>query len=568
LGGKIGRRFAYAQQREYPTLLDAVANNVKPRTLDALNAFTIHGDKFATARASHLLVNELRDSSIGKWGVRGSNGIPDDWVEIAPHAHPFQNLVPFTDSEGNPQIARQTLMVPKFVSDALRPITDPDYTARIPWFRRTRLFQSYIKGINLGLSFFHAGVENFMANWNMGPSGWARAWRADRDSPEFQSAERDLILHGGTTSIQGHTQEAYRALEPSSIPSWGDIWRKAPVVREMDQVAQKITDFTFGNLQRRFKVTDYQLQIAKWIADHRSANPAALTAAKQSIAKEVNAVYGGLHWENLGLSRATTEVLRAVMLAPDWSFSNVFNVQYALERGGTPAAKLARMFWARQIVGGLALTQLASLMFTRGKVAPALTDPNAPASDRLRALTQVYMGKDSAGQDIYQNMFFKGAGGDAVNLVNNLVRYGALLGLAHSVVNKLSPIPRVAQRLYMNTNFMGQPIVPKGMNPWAGTARDAMFAVENLSPVPFSAVNLKDMLIGPKANQYTAPEFITTLFAGTPPQHVPPQGMEMTPQGLRQQRPSRYAEYPAWKQAVTGKLRPTRAELQAPAPIQ
>jgi hypothetical protein len=34
LGGKIGRNFPYNQQRNFPTLLEAAAHNVKPRTLN------------------------------------------------------------------------------------------------------------------------------------------------------------------------------------------------------------------------------------------------------------------------------------------------------------------------------------------------------------------------------------------------------------------------------------------------------------------------------------------------------------------------------------------------------
>lgn len=533
MGGKIGKRFGFAQQRSYPTLLDAVADGIKPKTLNALDAFAIHGDKFATARATRLLTQALRDTNVGKYGTRDS--APDGWVPLAAHSNEFKTTVPFVNGEGEADIAQKQLFVPPFIEKALQGVTDPNYVSRLPGFKATRAFQAYTKAMQLGMSFYHAATENYMALANMGPSGWAKALAADRDSPQFLSSERDMIAHGGTSPIQGKTYEAYRSLQPGSIPSWGEIWRHAPVAREMDQVAGKISDFTFGNLQRRFKVTDYMLHSAGWMADHPDATPGQLAAAKQSIAKQINSVYGGLHWENMGMSRATTEVARAIMLAPDWTLSNVANVKYAFEgksaATGTwsPAGKMARMFWLRTAVGGLAATQLASVMLS-GKFSPHSTE--------------VYMGKDNKGQDIYQNMFFKGAPGDMVNMVHNVTQYGAVMGLARTMTGKAAPLLRTGLQLATNRDYLGREIVPKGMNPIAGTARGAMSAVKSLAPTPLSAANLMEMLqggAGKRHGDYTIPEFISTAVAGTPPRHI----VEKPPA------PTQGA--PIWNQIVTGR---------------
>ena len=535
LGGKIGRRFAFAERREYPTLLDAVADGVVPKTLNALDAFTIHGDKFATARASHLLVDHLRDAGLGTWGARGDPNVSAKYVEIAPHAHPFQNQVPFIDkATGQPGVATQTLFVPKYIEKALRPITDPDYMAKIPLFSGARHFQAYTKAVQLGLSFFHATTENYMALANMGPRGWLRALRADRASDSFLAAERDMIAHGGTSSIQGKSVEAYKALQPGSIPTWGEIWRRAPAIKQMDWVANKFTDFTFNNLQRRFKVTDYEMHSAAWMADHPNASQLDIRAAKHSITKEVNAVYGGLNPELLGVNRATTELARAVMLAPDWTFSNVFNVKYAAERG-TPAGSLARRFWMRQLVGGVAATQAASLMFS-GKPSPRLT--------------QVYMGQDSEGKDVYQNMFFKGASGDLINTVHNIVEYGAIEGLARSMAGKAAPIVRAGMQLAANRDYLGRQIVPKGKpssqgawrHPLAGTVRAAWSVAKSVAPVPWAMGNVYNMLLGPDADKYGKSEVATTLFSGNPPMHV-----------SAKEKPER-EEASVWDQIWTGKV--------------
>lgn len=544
LGGKIGKHFGFAQERAYPTLLHSIMNDVIPKTMNVHDAFTIQQDHFARSRATRLLEDELRTANIGKYTVQGS--APEGWKPLAPHANEFRQLVPYAtnaiDEAGQPvaDVAEKRLYVPDFIAEGLKPITAPDFTVEIKGKDIMRATQAATKAAQLGLSFFHATTENYMALANMGPRGWARAFMADRDSAEFLRAERELIRDGGTTSIQGSTVEAYKAQQPGSIPTYQDIWRKAPAVKQMDEAAQAISDFTFNNLQRRFKVTDYMLHKAAWMAEHPDAMQGEIRDAGRGIAKEVNAIYGGLHWENIGVNKATVEVARAVFLAPDWTISNIFNVKYAFEKG--PAGSMARMFWVRTLVGGMVATQAASLMFSRGHFS--------------KRPTMVYMGKDSNGEDVYQNIFFKGAPGDATNLVTNIYDYG-LEGLARTVAGKGSPTVRTALQLATNRDYLGHEIAPKGMNPVASSARTAWATAKSLAPIPLSLSNQADMLFGPEAHKYTWPESLTTMFSGNPPSHVPPAGTHMTPRGLRPNAP--HEENSAIDQMETGRVYRSRS---------
>lgn len=559
LGGKIGKYFANAERREYPTVLDAIADRARPKTLNAFDAFTIHGDRFATARATNLLEQQMHASGIGRYAIHKT--APKGWVPMAPHSNEFQKIVPFLRETGEPggsktaaeqvaeaklegmragksyaevsgananvpaqpgavvaDVATQHLYVPEFIEKALRPITDPDYMARIPGFTTLRKFQSLQKAAQLSLSMFHATTENYMALSNMGPTGWIRALKSDRFDPEFERTERDMIAHGGTSSIQGHTVEAYKALQPGSIPTVGEIIRKFTPIRWIDQSAQKITDFTFGNLQRKFKVMDFAQHKAAWMADHPNATDAELSAAKRSIAKEVNAVYGGLHWEQLGVGRAPLEMARAILLAPDWTLSNIANYKYAFE-WSSPAGKLARMFWAHQYVGGMIATQLLSLAISH------------QFSD---SPTDAYYGEDKDGQKIYQNNFFKGASGDQLSFIHNVKEYGLPIGSLHFAAGKAAPLLRVGLEAVTNRDYLGHQIVNPNLNPVAKTVRGLGKVAWDALPIPFSVDNLYQMLLGPHADRYTKPEVTSTMFSGTPPRHVPPEGMEMTSEGLRE----------------------------------
>ena len=246
-------------------------------------------------------------------------------------------------------------------------------------------------------------------------------------------------------------------------------------------------------------------------------------------------MYGGLKTELMGVNRATVEIGRAALLAPDWTFSNFANVKYAAERG-TPAGKMARAFWARQAVGGVAATQLLSVMFS-GKLS--------------KNPTQVYFGKDKDGRDVYQNVCFKGASGDAINMVHDIADYGAVEGLVRFASAKAAGVSRAALQFGSNRDYLGHEIVAKGLNPVASTVRGVWKGGEAVAPVPFTVTNLWNMMAGPDAGKYSPPEWLTTFVAGNPPRHVAPEGTRMGKNGLHtvHEKPARST----WQEIVTGK---------------
>jgi hypothetical protein len=513
---KIGRDTPFSKERTYPTVLHAIANGVEPRTLNALDALTIYGDKHATAAATHILIKQLKDSGVAKWGSHGSENIPADWKPIAPENNRlFQNQRAFVDETGKPGIAHQSLFAPEKVVEALRPLTDPDFTDRIPGFKTSKFYQGYLKAAQLGLSAFHLKAMNLSALGNEGLTGLVRSYATDMKSPDFLDTERGFIKAGGTTPILGRSIEAYRELKPSSLPSRADILRSLPVVKQLDQISGGISHLTFDIVQRKFKVTDFAMKDAKWITEHPDASPAEHFAAQRAFAKEVNATYGGLNWEGLGINKMTQSILRFGMLAPDWTFSNWFNVKGAFEGG--PGGKAARAFWIRSAITGVALSQATSILMS-GK----------PSKN----WTNVYLGKDKTGKDVYQNVFFAGAPSDAINLMNNMHDYGPVSGFAQTLLGKSNAFIRTGIQTATNRNYIGQTIVPKGAGFIAGTGRLGLNAGSQLLPVPFSVTNLVQMMTDP-TKQFSQKEYVATLLGGARPRHVVPDGQREITSGKK-----------------------------------
>lgn len=507
-GPQISQYFRFGRERKYETILDALeTGTVKAQTLNALDALTIYGQKHATAAATRIFVNELKQTEMGKWGTKQAPNIPADWVKLSERGGAFEHTVPYIDREtGEATLLNQHLMVPPKVADAMRPILQPDILAGSRLFKLQKVAQSYIKAAELGLSVFHMKALSITALNNQGIYGLIRSLRSDMESETFKGEEIDGVGAGLQTSVLGRTIEAYRALTKETLPSRIDVitkLRSAPGIKQLDQLAAGLTHETFDVLQRKFKVMDYAIKKAAWMAKHPDATGEQLIDAKRGIAKEVNAAYGGLNWEVLGASKTFRNVAQAILLAPDWTFSNFFNAKYAFEGG--PAGAAARSFWIRSFVTGMAMTQAMSIMVT---------------GQHSSHPTEVYLGKDKHGREIYSNMFFAGAPKDMITFLNNIEDFGAVVGLARTVSSKLSPLVRGAVELGSNKDFMGRDIVTKGKGFLTNTAAGAWHIASQAAPIPFSVTNTVKMLTDTE-HDHGFWDY-ASLVGGTPPRHVLP----------------------------------------------
>lgn len=461
-----------AIQREYLRLLDPLkSGDVEARTFNAFDELSVYADRHATAVATSLLKTELKNSELGKAGSR--DDVPANWEEIRPG-----------------------FFAPKIVADAMRPILEPDVIRNAAIFQTLRAFQKFTKALELGFSLFHMKAMTLMAANNMRWShgDFVRALASDNSSPEFQAQERDGALYGLETSMTSKPYEAYRALKPSSIPSRADVLRNTFGIKQIREFGEGITHQTFDVVQRKFKVMDYSLQKAAWLAKNPEAGDIEYGKAMRSIAKEVNAVYGGLNWDVMGVSNNWLEVVRAVMLAPDWTFSNLANLKYTMEGG--PGGNAARMFWIRSFTTGAALTQAMSLMVS---------------GQTSSHWNEVYLGKDKKGKEMYSNMFFAGAPKDATTWFNQVIRNGALEGTAQFASFKAGPIVGMFPRLLMNKDWQGKDIVKKEDSPLEKTKKEAIFAAGELVPVPFSFKDPVMAMIGDPDQDYSYRDFLLGL---------------------------------------------------------
>lgn len=509
------RAFEHGKQRVYDTIGEAIANGQKPATYDAADLMRIYGNDYSRRAATLELMEYLKNTKDAQWAFLGSNKAPLGWRPLRFGGHDIVNTVPFIDEKGELRNAHQAFFVPPKIAEALRPITDRT-GLEMPWYRKFRAAQRIAKQLNLSFALFHEGALTVSAIANMGPKAALAALTQHVDSPEWRTAEQEFIRAGGTTTITGDSVQAYRRLKLGATPTWRDVVNALPVIKEGEEAAAKITKLTFDISQRKWKVYDFQVKDAQWILDHPKATQLEHIQAQRGLAKEINAIYGGLHWENLGVNQHSLDLARAFLLAPDWTFSNFLTYDYTGKnlynklRGRVSiedavAAKAARGYWTRSVLYGVAATQGMSLMLG-GKLS---TNP-----------TQVYLGKDAQGKEIYQNMFFRGASADLVNIIHDVQDYGEIDGMAVFMLSKAAPGVREALSSISNRNWLGQQLRNKDMDHVAKLLRSINQLVPGLV-TPFSVQNLYQIMLGDEYKDTRAKEALAVLL-GTRTRHVAP----------------------------------------------
>jgi len=469
--GKFSKRSPNDIRREYLRILEPLkSGEVEARTFNAVDELRVYGNRLGTTVARSVFEMELKNSELGKEGVRvekdpetgeKTENYPRNWVSLTGE--------------------RKGLHVPPKIAEAMKPVLENDVISGAKYWKVAKLAQAYIKSIELGLSPFHMRALTISFMNNAGIDAYRKALATDNNSPEFEAQERKGALYGLETTKTGTPYEAYQGLKPSSVEDRStllDTVRKG--YEPIDKIFKGVTKATFEVVQRKFKVIDFSAKEAQWLAKHPNATDAEYGTAMRSIAKEVNAVYGGLNWEVMGVSANFQAIARMFLLAPDWTFSNVANLKYAGEGGA--GGKAARAFWLKSFATGYAMTQGMSLFLT---------------GQMSKQAFSVYMGKDDKGKEMYSSIFLAGAPKDAVGLMNKVAKDGFPAGAVEFSINKASPLFGTGARMLLNKDWQGKPIYKPKEDVLTKSGKELAFGAEQLFPSPFVVKDIVERYMNP-----------------------------------------------------------------------
>ena len=208
---------------------------------------------------------------------------------------------------------------------------------------------------------------------------------ARRKLASYGAALPDARAHGLT--VTGDDFDADKFLRPGSPRG---------VLERTNHALDKIyADPLFRNIIPALKMSRYEGLASQYIKPGMNAQQ--IAAAKNQAAQEVNALFGGINWKELGESKHTQNLLRTFALAPDWLRTNTQGGKRMYNALLDPNSKESKMY-LRMGANLIAATVTASAMNK------TMTGRWSHENDSGHEM-DIAVGKDSKGKIIYIRPF-------------------------------------------------------------------------------------------------------------------------------------------------------------------
>lgn len=523
VGGKLNPRYGAARQQTYKTIMRATSEGgLKIRSLDiiALNKL----NDLDAARA--IMAKNIREGIVaegaGGWYLSTDDAYKAGHTVDLGHMRIFRKTAPIMAAgpgrPGGPEYVQKLASgVDKTVHPdprELRFFTTPEVDQAIRWmyerdpFQGTTKFEnfvnwlteynSYMKAVELSYSMFHdftmAKVYAYMHPIDMlkslgtvvtsrSLSPYERLYPVAKGMDLIRSENPILmkLVEAGLT-LNTPIDAAYLRLIGSSRKFGEDML--------LNKYVRAHHAALFEKLQPALKAWDafntLNSMLKKW---QGAINPRTrLPWTEEDLAKDVASVindrYGGLNWDRMGTTKMMRTVMRSVMLAPDWTTSNIRLGAKALGTSGVAPWKWVQMdlspkgwtrwfaktpdvYLARQALIRSSLVFMGLLQGTSYLLNGHSTFMND--GGRWWMIEMPYRTPD--GRKLYVDPLLPGEMRDLIRFTGNLK--GAVLGpsrasnvsgMVTQARSKLSPMLGAMVTLFGQTDYAGRPFLDPGMS--------------------------------------------------------------------------------------------------------
>lgn len=432
-GAKIAaRKFLtknpHANRRVIMTYEDGIKLGLKPKTLDAAELTRMYETDLIRVVENNRMVKTLKELEVEpgqKAIVSGGGKIPAGYVGVNHRA-----LGP-TGGFVHPEIA-------PVVEAVLGQPFDGNFA------RRISALNAYAKKAALSLSFFHHIALTEAAFASLGirglslgkGGGFRRGLELLKDQAYTEDALRAGLNLGPLSDVQANrVAQSLQRIE-GGLKNTPILGKLAKGVRKTNEVWDKaLWDYYHTGLKSYAFHELYQKAL-------RKSPGVAKEVVARNVADFVNDAFGGQTWELMMKSPKWQQMAHWVLLAPDWTISNV---RIALRPFGSDAvAKMGQAYWARTALAGMSTTAVLNYAMSKyydgeGRF-PWENEPG-------QRFYRVYVGKDEKGRRQYVN-FGKQVQEPMRWIYEPLKQFGA----------KLSPAIQIATEQLTGSSTSGYPM--------------------------------------------------------------------------------------------------------------
>ncbi len=260
---------------------------------------------------------------------------------------------------------KEDVYAPERVAKSLNNILGRSVLLDVPGINALTKFGKEVKFSILSLSGFHY-VAFSRAHFLTGQKGgWPHvnpvtAYKAGLDAIANQNEHLIRLIENGLTltrkqdfdeAVSNHTTWLGKQMDKLSFTKYA----KDSIIGLTEMMHKHLFE-TFGAGLKSFDGINL---LQKELKDHPGADP---DEAAARVAKILNDTYGGINWERMhgtAMQNPTVRHLSSLLLlAPDWTASNLRFAKKAFERGDE--GDLYRKAWARVLLRGTVLTGMAN----------------------------------------------------------------------------------------------------------------------------------------------------------------------------------------------------------------
>lgn len=325
----------YAKNRTIPTIFDGI-NGItlengetkfyEPETLDYAEICKISSDTFIKSNADIVLADYVKSlkNEDGVSLVLPFSKAPNNWVEFD---NPALSKRVYMGRNKTFTFDRQSVKVHPDIADTLKTVFETTKDNKI--MQGYDKLNSIYKQLQLGFSGFHmvALTESMLGNMGMvktlkflNPERIFNEikkgnWNIYADETLAKQAIDDGLQFGATLDIDRRGVEKLA----DSVTEWVEktipgVGKYLSIIPKSISSMQKLNNkFLWDYLHNNYKLECYKL-LCMQEAEKRQLS----TKERQEIAQWVNDSFGGLVWENLGISISGRKTEQRVFLSPDW----------------------------------------------------------------------------------------------------------------------------------------------------------------------------------------------------------------------------------------------------------
>lgn len=373
---RFRQKTARARQRQLEGgIAEGLSKGMKLRVQDVTLASQIAQSQVNQANVGKKLLKMGKD-----WGLLSHQQEAEDWVQVE---HPgfttyrYRGTVELGADKprgANIYVTDEGVVMEKVpvyaepeLGKKLNKIFSPSVIWKIPGAELVTRYNAIIKSTILYTSLFHH--QAFLRSYAFGSHGInpVEAFKKGKEAIMNMEPEVRLLVRNGLTL--GRIQDYDPRMLEGEDTIWGKVFALTEPTEKVNEWLQnqrrRQERFLFNKLGPYLKVQASLLELRAGLERNRVAiQRGEMTADEvaESVATLMNNDFGGLHLGRMGRSNTIQHLMRLMLLAPDWTESNVRSMIDAFKKGET--GYMHRMFWGRIAIKALGATVLFNLLMS------------------------------------------------------------------------------------------------------------------------------------------------------------------------------------------------------------